>query len=206
MTIQQKTITKRTIFDYHKDARPPAWAVPPIHRLPMTGVVIRPAFPTDAPLLAQLGRSMVIEPHWPAYKTENLATYVGETLHVQRLAAELADPANTFLIAEIDGQPGGFVKLSATPPPASVQTPSPVEMAQLYLEPRWMRRGIGSRLMINALARAAYQGYATCWLSVGEGNKQAIKFFLSWDFRQLGAETLQGGRSVPAGLILSRVL
>lgn len=206
MTLQPTTITKQTILDYHRDARPPVWAGPPTHRLPMTGVVIRPALPADAPLLARLGASMVAEAHRPACKAEELATDRSDTLSVQRMAAELVDPANIFLIAEIDGQPGGFIKLSATPPPACVQTLSPIELVQLYLEPRWMRRGIGSRLMINALAQAAYQGYATCWLSVEEGNRRAIKFFLNWGFRPVGRDSLQGGQIAPAGLVLSRVV
>lgn len=205
MKLQPTTITKPIILDYPRDARPPVWAGPPTHRPPMTGVTIRPALPEDAPLLARLGASMLAEAHRPAFKAEDLATYRGQAQSVQRIAAELADPTNTFLIAEIDGQPGGFVKLRATPAPACVQTPS-IELAQLYLEPRWMRRGIGSRLMINALAQAAYQGYATCWVYVWEGNGQAIKFFLSWDFRPVSRASLQGGRSVPASLVLARVV
>jgi diamine N-acetyltransferase len=206
MTIQQKTITNRSMLNYHMDARPPVWAGSPIHRLPITGVAIRPALPADAPLLARLGASMLAEAHRSAFKAKGLTTDMGDSLNVPRVAAELIDPAHIFLIAEIGGQPGGFIKLSATLPPASVQTPSPIELAQLYLEPRWMRRGIGSRLMINALAQAAYQGYATCWLSVWEGNRRAIKFFLNWGFRPVTRESVQGGRSVPAGLVLSRIV
>lgn len=207
MTIQQSTLTNQPVLDYGiVDASPSGWAGPPTYRSLTTRVAIRPALPADAPRLARLGASMFAATHRPAFKAADLATYVGETLSTQRIAAELVDPANTFLLAEIDGALGGFVKLSASPAPAYVQTPSPIELSRLYLNPRLIGRGVGSRLMTNALTQAVYKGYTTCWLYVWEGNVRAIKFYLNWSFRPVGRESFQVGLSFPVALVMSRTV
>jgi ribosomal protein S18 acetylase RimI-like enzyme len=206
--IQQIAVTNQSIPDYRidapPDAPPPVWAGSPIHRSLATPAAIRLGRPADAPLLARLGAAMFAKTHRRAIHDDDLADYLAQALTVQQVAAELADPTNTFLIAEISGVLGGFVKLSATPPPASVQTSSPIELSRLYLEPRLIGRGVGSRLMTNALAYAAHNHFATCWLCVWEGNARAIKFYQNWGFRPIGNGRLEVGRSFPVGLIMSR--
>jgi GNAT superfamily N-acetyltransferase len=91
---------------------------------------------------------------------------------------ELSDRAvveRRMWLAEIDGEPVGF----ATTLPAE----STVELEDLFVHPDWMRRGVGSRLVTDAVDRARREGFTRIEVTA---NPHALDFYRHLDFEELG--------------------
>jgi diamine N-acetyltransferase len=88
----------------------------------------------------------------------------------------LADPLNTFLIAEDDGVAVGYAHLRAGKPPDCVSDPKPIELSRLYVLSTFQSSGVGARLMDACLTEARHAGYQTMWLGVWKENVRAQAF------------------------------
>src|SRR6185295_2184866 len=107
--------------------------------------------------------------------------------------AELAHPAATFLIAEIDGIAAGYAKDQAGEPAEGIEGTKPIELVRLYVSREWLGRGVGEALMRACLDEARSAGYETVWLGVWERNARAGAFSRKWDFRAVGEHMFQLG-------------
>jgi ribosomal protein S18 acetylase RimI-like enzyme len=63
----------------------------------------------------------------------------------------------------------------------SVVCPKTAEMETLYVLPKLQRRGVG-----DSLLRTAIESYGHLWLSCWEENAQAIIFYKSYGFEEIG--------------------
>jgi GNAT superfamily N-acetyltransferase len=110
-----------------------------------------------------------------------------------RLQAELADPAASFFLAEVDGKLAGYAKLMAGQPPACVVGPAPVELVRFYIDRIWQGTGLSAAFMEHCLKEAKQQGYRTMYLGVWEHNARAHGFYRKWGFVRVGEHTFQMG-------------
>src|SRR6185436_3613306 len=97
--------------------------------------------------------------------------------------AELADPASTFLIAEVGGLATGYAMLRAGEPEEGVDGPKPIELVRLYVSREWLGHGVGEALMGECVHEARQAGHRTIWLGVWERNERAQAFYRKWNFR-----------------------
>lgn len=67
---------------------------------------------------------------------DDMEAYVRDAFSPDRIRAELADGANKFLLAFMEGsdQPGGYAKLRTGSTDPSVTGPDPVELERLYVD------------------------------------------------------------------------
>ena len=121
-------------------------------------------------------------------------------------AAELADPASEFLIAEVDGVPAGYVRLRRGPAPPEVAGGRPMEVVRCYADAPWIGRGVGSRLMEASLARASEWACDVVWLDVYERNPVAIAFYERWGFSVVGRQSFLLGEDVQDDLVMARAM
>lgn len=92
----------------------------------------------------------------------------------ERLRAQLADPAQAWLIARRDGQLAGFAHLSCNDDAAKLD--------KLYVAPACQRQGVG-RALFDAVAGLARMTFATrLRLQVNRGNAAAIAAYRCWGF------------------------
>src|ERR1044071_7503810 len=117
-------------------------------------VTIRRANSDDAKLLAELGARTFEETFAVDNTKEDMACYLALHFSVAQQAAELAHPASTFLIAEVDGQPAGYAKLQAGEPPNEIEGAKPIELVRLYVSQERLGRGVGEALMRACLDEA----------------------------------------------------
>ena len=168
--------------------------------------VIRQATASDAALLAQLGAGTFSETFAPDNTPENMAAYVAASFSPAKLAAELAQPLTTFLIAEIDEVAVGYAMLHAGAPPQQVRSDQPVELVRLYVSREWHGRGVGESLMQACLDLARQQGYRTLWLGVWERNARARAFYRKWKFQEFGEHVFQLGEDPQNDILMARAL
>ena len=118
----------------------------------------------------------------------------------------MADPASTFLIAEVDGVAAGYARLHAGEPAEGIEGGRPIELVRLYAFREWHGRGIGEALMRACLNAAREAGYETIWLGVWEKNARALAFYRKWDFRAVGEHVFQLGSDAQTDILMERAI
>jgi diamine N-acetyltransferase len=167
-------------------------------------ILIRPADREDAALLASLGAQTFSDAFGADNTPENLAAYLAAAFSPAQLAAELADPTNDFLIAEIDGHPIGYAKLNAGDAPPEISAPHPIELVRIYSDHAYLGRGAGPALMQACLDLAAGRGFQSIWLGVWERNLRAQTFYRKWGFQIVGSHPFLLGADLQTDYIMLR--
>jgi GNAT superfamily N-acetyltransferase len=150
---------------------------------PMADTHVRPAVPADAGEIARIQLST-----WETAYAKTVPAQVLERFGVEDMAAHWAaaiasppTPAHQVLVAFEQEFPAGFAVVVPSDPddlatPGDAATPgggppvhdpaTTVTLGPLLVEPRWGRRGHGSRLLAAAvdLARAAGARTAVAWV------------------------------------------
>ncbi len=142
----------------------------------ISALTIRHAAPADNTLLAALGAQTFRHTFGPDNTPENMAAYLAASFSPEKQAAELADPATVFLIAESGGEAVGYARLKEGAAPACIHGSRPIEIVRFYSRPDWIGRGVGAALMTACLAEAEKRGCDTIWLDVWERNPRAIVY------------------------------
>lgn len=120
----------------------------------------------------------------------------------------MADDANTFLLAFMDGeeQPDGYATLRTGTTDPSVTGSDPVELQRLYVDRRAILHGVGAAHMRASLDAARSAGHGTLWLGVWERNARAISFHKRGRFETVGEHEFQPGSVHRTDLIMARLV
>ena len=168
---------------------------------------IRHAIPDDVPALATLAAKSFRSTFGPDNTPEDVDAYVEEAFSSGRLARELSDGRNVFLLACGDGgEIAGYAKLRDGPADDSIRGPDPIEIERIYVDPDAIGRGIGAALMRACLDQAAARGRRTLWLGVWERNTRAIAFYERWGFRTVGSHVFRLGSDEQTDLLMERAV
>ncbi|HEY9107888.1 MAG TPA: GNAT family N-acetyltransferase [Roseateles sp.] len=161
----------------------------------LTPCFIQPATPADAAALAAFAAQAFADTYRGLDDEQEIADYVAEHFRPEVLAAVIANPACTTLLARVDGQLAGYAILRDKPAPACVTTGEPLQLWRLYLGQRFIGQGLGARLMAAVQAEARRRGAGTLWLGVYDRNVRAVEFYRRFGFAQVGTDQfLFGGR------------
>ena len=117
-------------------------------------LTIRHAKPDDVDLLANLGRQTYSDTFSAQNTPETMALYLEDAFSPQKQAAELADPATLFLIAEDEGKPVGYARLKEGHAPECVTGQRPIEIIRFYAVKEYIGHGLGAILMTACLEEA----------------------------------------------------
>lgn len=164
----------------------------------------RKGTPADAEMLADLGWRTFDETFAAYNKPEDMAAFRPTMYSSALQAAELADPATEFLIAEVEGEAVAYVKLNTNDAPESITAEKPLQISRLYLLQKWTGRGLGDMLMELCLNIARQQGYDVVWLTVWEHNSRAYRFYQKYGFKEVGELEFILGNDVQRDLYMQR--
>ena len=167
-------------------------------------ITTRRAAPSDAALLAALGRATFSDTFAADNTPEDMATYLAEAFgdDVQRAELENADVSVFF--AERAGEAVGYVMLREGPAPPMVRGFDVLEIARLYATPHAKGTGVGRALMQRAIHEAAAHGKEALWLGVWERNTRAIEFYRRWEFFEAGSQPFTLGGDEQNDLVMVR--
>jgi len=147
----------------------------------MSTIALRPATPSDVPLVLDLIRELA------GY--ERLAHEAVATAEDMQAALFGPRPAAEVVIAECDGEPAGMALFFVT---FSTFLGKPgLYLEDLYVRPDFRGRGIGRRLMTHLAALAVERGYGRFEWSVLDWNAPAIAFYRSLGARPMDEWTVQ---------------
>lgn len=152
-------------------------------------VILRAATAADAEALAVLGTQVFLDTCAPDGVRPSLAAEVLAQHSPAVVAAQLADPALHFVVAERAGHLLGYVETRrpAPPPLPAIAAGPATEVVRLYVQRAQQRRGLGRRLLQAALDEATRRGDARAWLTAWNGNRRALAFYAALGWRDVGA-------------------
>lgn len=157
-------------------------------------------------MLAQFARDVFEAAFGEQNDPDHLAAHLGATFGHDQQARELADPAWTTLLAELDGDLVAYAQLRAAPAPAGVQGANQIELVRFYLDRSQHGSGLADRLMDDVLDAAGSREAGTIWLSVWQVNTRAIRFYDRHLFRIVGEKAFMVGEDVQTDWVMSREL
>lgn len=170
----------------------------------MPEALIRRAGLSDARALAALAAETFAETFGHLYPPADLAAFLRETYDVDRMAADLADPAQAIWLLELDGAPAGFAQAGPCGLPHPQATPACGELKRLYLRGPAQRAGWGGRLFDAALAWLQSAGPRSVWIGVWSENFGAQRFYARRGYRKVGEYGFPVGATLDREFILMR--
>lgn len=153
----------------------------------------RYATANDADALQQLAVRTYDETFAAVNTAQNMRAYLESAFALDRIQAELNDPAAVWLLAISDEDFVGYAKLLAGPAPPCVTGESPIELVRFYIDRQWHGSGLASELMHLCLDEARRRGFKTMYLGVWENNERAKAFYKKWNFVRVGEHVFPMG-------------
>ena len=147
------------------------------------GVLIRSATADDLPA----ARALLVETWHDTYDAllgpERVTEITNSWHSIENLGRQLAVADTSFLVAEHDGAIVGHAAINARKPPVMI-------VARLYVRPDNQRRGIGQRLLAEAIAR--HGACDVMRLEVEADNAKGLAFYRRQGFQEVGRSVTEG--------------
>ena len=170
-------------------------------------MILRAATPADVPALSRLAISSFIDAFGYLYSPADLGAFIAEALSEPRIAAELANPARLYRLAEQDGLLVAFCKLGLTCGfPAYARGRHVLELKQLYAASAATGQGIGGALMDWAMSEFAARGADEVQISVYSGNAGAQRFYARYGFAKVADITFKVGEQLDPEFLFAKLL
>lgn len=167
---------------------------------------IRVAGREDAAVIAELSRITFYDAFAPSNTKENMDMFMEKQFTHEKLMAEVGAPGNTFLLATIDNEPAGYVRVRESANPVEIGSVPAIELARIYATRQVIGKGVGSALMKQVVELAKKMNKQVLWLGVWEHNKTAIDFYTKWGFEKFGEHDFVLGTDVQTDWLMKKVL
>jgi ribosomal protein S18 acetylase RimI-like enzyme len=166
----------------------------------------RDATAEDMGTIDRLFRASFTDTFAHLYSEANLTKFLGKFTH-DTWAREFADPRFAFRIAELRGEPVGYVKLGPMDLPAAPgRLEGAREIYQFYLLDSAKGSGIADELMHWAIDKGRALGGSELFLSVLIDNHRARRFYARHGFEYVGPYHFMVGDQADEDIIMSRRL
>jgi ribosomal protein S18 acetylase RimI-like enzyme len=142
--------------------------------------------PADAPMLSTLGTTTLLQSHGHSAPAEVMESYVDRAFSPESCLKELEEEGNVFHAVWYDGVPVGYTKIVYRQPHPAIAERAVTKMDRLYLLNEVFEKGLGERLLQNAIALSKAEGERGMWLNVWKGNERAIRFYGKHGFEVIG--------------------
>lgn len=163
----------------------------------MTDLILRAATPADVSALSRLATEAFVAKFGPLYSAQDLTTFLAENLSEAAVAADLANPAMLYRLAERGGRLVAFAKLGLSCGfPDHARGRRVLELKQLYTAPDATGGGLGSALMDWAMAEFAARGADEVQISVYSENYAAHRFYQRYGFEKVADITFKVGEQL----------
>ncbi len=169
--------------------------------------MLRAASEADIPAISRLATEAFVAKFGHLYRPEDLTAFLEENLSEPAIAAELANPARVYRLAE--GRDGllGYCKIGLTCGfPDYARGQRVMELKQLYTAPEATGQGIGAALMDWAMDQFAARGADEAQLSVYAENHGAHRFYARYGFEKVADITFRVGDHIDPEFLFARML
>ena len=149
-------------------------------------VSIRPATGEDALALGVIAPAAYAASY--AYLWDDGAAFVEQlkSFSADIFQEQIADPQFGVWLAEIDGQPVGFLTLKFDSPEPVEAAPNGAEIPRIYFLPHGTGRGLAKLLFDEAESAARARNVPYLWLDAMASADWAQRTYKKWGFSEIG--------------------
>jgi ribosomal protein S18 acetylase RimI-like enzyme len=140
-------------------------------------IELRRGQPDDASKLTPLARQTFVESHGHSASDGDIGQYMERKLAEDILRDELADPANWYTLAFLDGMLAGYAKIIFNQPHRVIAATPVAKLERIYTLASVHGRGVGQALWEHQLELAREHGQKGVWLYTWTENHRAIAFY-----------------------------
>lgn len=169
-------------------------------------IQIRIADEKDAELIADMSRETFYETFAPVNTNENMDKFMNETFTKKALMDEVGAPGNIFLLAYVDNEPAGYVRMREANNPPELGNIAAMEIARIYAVHKFIGKGVGKALLQRSLEIAKEKHNAVAWLGVWEYNQRAIDFYSKQGFEKFSEHEFILGNDVQTDWLMKKQL
>ena len=156
-------------------------------------ISIRAAGPADADILSRVGAESFAAAYQATTTAEDIVAHIDAHFSSTAIRDAMANTSCHYLLASVDAEPAGLLKLRDNPCPVEIPDKAAAEIQLVYILPGFQRLGLGARLIDAAIRRAGDQGLNSVWLSAWEHADWALNFYLKAGFRRVGTQEFRVG-------------
>ncbi len=127
--------------------------------------------------LQAISKNTFIEAFSAENTAEDMEKYLNESLSIEKLNEELANPNSIFYFALKDEEIIGYLKLNFGQAQTVLKQENWLEIERIYVLKSFYGKKIGQILFEKALQKAKQTNIDYLWLGVWEKNKRAISFY-----------------------------
>lgn len=165
-------------------------------------MTIRVAQISDLGDLLHMARTAFLQAFTAGNKPENVAAYLAEAFTLDQFEKELANPASTFFVAELEDEIIAYTKVNLVPAQTDVHDPDSLEIARLYVLEEHLGSGLGKKLLDTAIDFAKQNQKKYLWLGVWEHNARAIRFYEKNGLRIFGSHPFPFGDEIQTDFLM----
>jgi len=159
------------------------------------------------PALSELAAATFTETFGHLYPPEDLQAFLLKSYAVEKLAAEVTDPANFWkLVLGDDGRALAYLQCGPVGLPHDEADPKGHgELKRIYVHSSAQGRGLGKRLLTVAMdwMQEVY-GDAPQWIGVWSENHKAQALYAAYGFERVGGYKFAVGKTLDDEFILRR--
>jgi GNAT superfamily N-acetyltransferase len=167
-------------------------------------VTYRDATVADAAALDRIFDTVFCDTFAHLYRAEDLDSFLS-SFGVADWKEQLCNPAFAMRVAEVDGQPVGYVKIGPLKIPVDTDQPAML-LDQLYLLKEHHGQGIAQHLMDWAMAEARRRDAGALYLTVFTENHRARRFYDRYGFEAVGRYDFMVGSQADEDIIMRKAL
>jgi ribosomal protein S18 acetylase RimI-like enzyme len=172
----------------------------------LSSVNIKYATADDAEFIADLSRRTFYETFAVHNTKENMDKFMNERFTKEALMKEVGEPENIFLLAYLENEPVGYVRLRDGEKPIELGDIDAIEIARIYTEQKTIGKGVGKALMLRCFEIAKEKKKKIIWLGVWEHNETAIAFYKKFGFEEFASHIFMLGEDVQTDFLMKKNL
>lgn len=150
---------------------------------------IRPGSARDAISVAALATQVFLDTYATEGVRPDLAREAFREYSEQAFSRRFAQAGREFVIASQAEAVLGFAEVLLSPGRSPVAGLAGAELVRLYVQPRTQRAGIGRALLRRAEQLARSVPLPSLWLTVWDGNANALAFYRRMGYADVGPTT-----------------
>lgn len=150
-------------------------------------VTLRQGIADDASCIGALGAQVFLDTYAKTGIRPALAREVESHFGRDAVRERLMQPSRKLLLAEHGTHLVGFSEIVLGARHELVASQRTAELARLYVQTPFLRRGVGRLLLRQSEALARSSGADTLWLTAWVGNERALAFYARQGYERLGS-------------------
>ncbi len=142
--------------------------------------MIEMAQSTDVNTIRDLSIATFAETFASLNTEEDMEQYNERHFSTDELQREIDNPDSTFVVAKVDGDPAGYMKVNVGDAQTEEMLGNRMEVQRLYILRQYKRNGLGTRFMHTAFDMARAQGKSVIWLGYGSTTTPRLRSTSAW--------------------------